>query len=920
MAARKRMVIIDGKSIFYRGYYAMPNLSMKDGTPTGGVFGFTALSLEVIKRLKPDYVAVAWDKPKTNIRKRLQIYPQYKAGRKPAPDDFYAQIPILYELLNALGWPLYELDDYEADDIMAGLAKKADDNNLETYLVTSDMDMLQCISEHTKVYILKKGLSNIEEFHPESFKDKYGLEPEQFVDLKALQGDSSDNIPGVPGVGIKTATGLLQKYETLDGVYNNVELVPGKVHDKLVAGKNSAYMSHKLATMFYDAPIDLDLHAMDVKKFNAPELKGMLEKLEFKSLLRQLPELADVESTHVTDTVKLPNYKLVSIDDFEWPKLDLRKTQHSLEPAHSPTASLSSFGVATATPPSDKTSSRTTEQDSMQALGSRKSSKDVLTVLGFIKDAHSTKAHAILVANNTQVSVITNPDKTISKYKANFESVNLTGYAVKKVVSYLLHNGISAAVSHDIKVAAFIINSLNKRLELSELASSELGADIPELSDIPPEDISNYAVELAGVLTTLTVEQQKTLKNTGRLQQVAATMDWPVIPVLSKMELTGIKLNKDYLQTMSRELEDALSDIEQEIYGHAEQEFNISSPQQLADILFEVIGLPTHGIKKGKTGYSTAASELNKLRGYHPIINLISQYRELSKLKSTYVDALPKQADADNRVHTTFKLTVVQTGRLSSSDPNLQNIPVRSEMGKKIRNAFVAGQGKSFVSADYSQFELRLVAIMAGDTDMIEAFNNGADIHVRTAAEVYGIALDDVTPEMRANAKTINFGVLYGMSPHGLSAATGMTISDAKEFIDKYFAARQPLVDYIAKLKKQAKEQGYVETLLGRRRPTPDVRSSNFIVRNAAERQAVNMPIQGTEADLMKLAMIKLDGLLPGGAKQILQIHDSIMVELPDNLVDEVSELMKNTMENIYPGLGINLKVDVKTGKTWATA
>ncbi|MBP7835156.1 DNA polymerase I, partial [Candidatus Saccharibacteria bacterium] len=394
-------------------------------------------------------------------------------------------------------------------------------------------------------------------------------------------------------------------------------------------------------------------------------------------------------------------------------------------------------------------------------------------------------------------------------------------------------------------------------------------------------------------------------------------IEMPIIPILANMEIAGIGLDTGYLNDMGRYLEDEISDIEQTIYGYAEQEFNISSPQQLADILFDVLGLPTIGIKKGKTGYSTASNELDKLRPYHPIIDCITNYREYTKLKSTYVDTLPQQVAEDGRVHTTFNITVAQTGRLSSADPNLQNIPVRTELGRKIRTAFIASEGNVFVSADYSQFELRLAAVMAGDTDMIEVFNNGEDIHTRTAAEVYGVALDDVTKQMRSAAKTINFGVLYGMSPHGLSVATGMTMGDAKNFIDRYFATRQPLVDYIFKLKEEARDKGYVETLFGRRRPTPDVHSPNYIVRSSAERQAVNMPIQGTEADLMKKAMIQLEKVLPKESKQLLQIHDSILVECPKNQADKVAEIMKDIMENIAPEIPINLAVDVHIAQNW---
>jgi DNA polymerase-1 len=839
----------------------MPNLSTKDGIPTGGVFGFATLSLEVIKRLEPDYVAVAWDKPKTNIRKRLQIYPEYKAGRKPAPADFYAQIPILHELLDALGWPLYELDDYEADDIMAGLAKKATAQGIETVLVTSDLDALQCVDDLVKVYVLKKGLSNIEEYHPESFTEKYGLRTDQFLDLKALKGDSSDNIPGVPGIGEKTATTLLQQYETLDGIYENIDLISGGVHDKLVAGKESAYMSREIAQLYVDAPLELDLHATDVKKFDAPHLKGMLEKLEFRSLLRQMPALDGVQSTYSPESIELPKLPLVKLANFTWHKQ--------------------------------------------------------LTILGFFTDIHSSTSHGFVVSNGSQITIIDAPDKEISSFKDALQDCEITGYDTKRVVSYLLQHGIRSSVFHDVKVAAFVLNSLHKSFDLDVIATQELGVELPKMQDIPPEDIGVYAIELIGAVTELAKKQVEQLGSTGKLASVVQTMEWPIIPILASMEVEGIELDVAYLQTMQRELEDTISDLEQTIYGFAGKEFNISSPQQLAEVLFEELTLPTQGIKKGKTGYSTAASELSKLVAYHPIIPVISDYREHTKLKSTYVDTLPQQVGKDGRLHTTFHLTIAQTGRLSSTDPNLQNIPVRSELGKKIRHAFVAKQGHSFISADYSQFELRLAAVLAGDVDMIEAFNSGADIHTRTAAEVYGVALDDVTSEMRSNAKTINFGVLYGMSPHGLSVATGMTMGDAKEFIDKYFAARQPLVSYIDGLKKQAKDVGYVETLFGRRRPTPDVTSSNFIVRMAAERQAVNMPIQGTEADLMKLAMIQLEAKLPSSAKQLLQIHDSILVEVLDSDVGSVADLMKHTMENVYPELGINLQVDVKTGKHW---
>jgi DNA polymerase I len=868
--AYKRLVLIDGKSIFYRGYYAMPELATKDGTPTGGVYGFTTLSLEVIKKLQPDYVGIAWDKPKTNIRSRLALYPEYKAGRKPAPDDFYAQIPILHELLEAFGWPLYELDDYEADDIMATLAEQARQEDIETVLVTSDLDVLQCVNGHVKVYALKKGLSNIEEFHPESFIAKYGIEPHQFIDLKALKGDSSDNIPGVPGIGEKTAIELLKKYETLDNVYENIELIQNSVKDKLLKGKDSAYLSKKLVTLFTDAPIKLDLPAMDVKKFDAAKLRANLEKLEFKSLLRQLPEV----SQEVAD---------------------------------------GSAGVA----PRGKLHLPALVKPEAFNAGPNQP----IYVASFAKDGKGLQPYSLILGTREQVAVFDLPEdnKKLLALKDSLINSDLIGYDVKHQMHSLKGLGIECKkIGHDIQVAAFLLDSLRAPKTLSRLAEYEIDYELEDLSLVPPEDIANYAAELVGVLHSLHHKQIEQLAQMPKLADLAKNIEWPVIPVLTSMEEQGIGLDTEYLNTMSHELEDQISDIEQTIYGFANHEFNISSPAQLSQVLFEELGLPTVNVKKGKAGvYSTAAAELSRLRDYNPIIDCISRYREYTKLKSTYVDTLPTMVGNDGKIHTSFNLTVAQTGRLSSSDPNLQNIPVRSELGKTIRTAFVAGKGNVFVSADYSQFELRLAAVLAGDGDMIEVFNSEADIHTRTASEIYGIALEDVTKEQRNNAKTINFGVLYGMSPHGLSNATHLTFDEAREFIERYFAARKPLIDYIDSLKQKALSQGYVETLFGRRRPTPDVKSPNFIIRQAAVRQAVNMPIQGTEADLMKMAMIEIDKNLPKDCYQLLQIHDSILVECPEGKSHQVSGILKDVMENIYPSLGVRLAVEVHSGRNW---
>lgn len=881
--ARKRLAIIDGKSVFYRGYYAMPNLATRDGTPTGGVYGFAVMALEVIKKLKPDYVCVAWDKPKTNIRRRLELYPAYKAGRKPAPADFYAQVPMLHELLEAFGWPLYELDDYEADDIMGTLAVKAAEQDIETMLITSDMDMLQLVNPLVHVYALKKGLSNIELYSPESFIAKYGIRPDQFLDLKALKGDSSDNIPGVPGIGEKGALDLLKSYETLDAVYDNLALLKDGVRKKLEAGKDLAYLSKELADIWTNAPLELDLEATDVARCDPTRILELLKQFEFRTLVRQLPEVMTVlDDEGVTtennfDLGALPRNTLVTTDD------QLQELSESL----AGTKELVLLG---------------------RSLGKHGDRPTTLLL-----SPAPTKVYTLMLEQLSKAAL----QAALGPVLADPQVLKI-GHDLKTTLQICYELGLPVEhVGHDTNIGAFLLNALRKDLSLTDLAFSELGYEGTDYASLDPDEFISHAPELIAVIRGITQKQRADLEALPKLKELAETIEWPVIAVLARMEYEGIELDTEYLHKMSQQLDDQISHVEQQIYGHADQEFNISSPSQLADVLFNKLQLPTQGVKKGKTGYSTAANELDKLRASHPIINLITEYREYTKLKSTYVDTLPHMVDARSRLHTTFALTVAQTGRLSSNDPNLQNIPVRTELGKHIRTAFVAGEGNVLVSADYSQFELRLAAVLANDTELIQMFNDGADIHTATAAQVYNRQPDEVTKQMRRDAKVINFGVLYGMSPHGLSIATGMNLTAAKNFIDKYFELRKPLLDYMNNLKEVARKQGYVETLFGRRRPTPDVHSSNFVVRQAAERAALNMPIQGTEADLMKLAMVNLDEKLKGtAAKQLLQIHDSILIECPESEGEPIAQLLKETMESVYT-LPVAITVDTSIGKNW---
>ena len=827
----KKLVIIDGKSVFYRGYYAMGNLSTSDGTPTGGVYGFAVIALEIVKELQPTKVVVAWDKAKTSISKRKEIYADYKAGRVKPPEDFFTQIPLLRDLVSALGWGFLECDGYEADDIIGTLALQADEETdfvekaqeedltsddeykgksvWDTVIVSSDLDMLQIVDDNTRMYRLLKGFSQLEEMDVPAIEEKYGIMKSQFLDLKALKGDASDNIPGVPGVGEKTAVKLLNDYGTLSGVYEHIDEISGAVQKKLVAGRDSAFMSYELGKIMTDAPVKLsDIPDLVV---NVAAIEKELSALEFNSVLRKFKaDIANIKGNELSE-FKIEEGEVVA----ETPA-----------PVEETTVSVSEF------------------EDYIIADDIKKLMHQDEKIAGEILDG-------------------------------------------KKF--------------WDLNQAAFLLNPLKRVSDEVKQESLLLGETEEEKS----------------AKLNLAAEQLSEFKKKPKLWKIYAEYDLPLIPVLYQMEKKGIKVSKDYFEKLKTEYEGIVAGLEQEIYDLSGVEFNVNSPVQLQEVLFEKLMLPTKGIKKTTRGYSTGAKELDKLKDQHAVIPKIMEYREAAKLLNTYIAPLPMLADAEDRIHTTFTQNVTATGRLSSINPNLQNIPVRTEEGKRIRTGFVASDGKKFVSADYSQFELRLAAVLSGDSKLVADFNSGIDIHTKTASDVFGVPMSEVTKPQRRAAKTINFGVLYGMSAKGLADATGMYFGEAKKFIEDYFAVRKPIREYLDEILKQAREEGYVETYYGRIRPTPDVKSSNFIVRQAAERAAMNMPIQGTEADLMKRAMLRVNSLLPDGAALVLQIHDSLIVECDEALADKVSEILISTMESIAPELDVKLAVEVTMGKNW---
>lgn len=820
---KDNLVIIDGKSVFYRGYYAMGRLSLPDGTPTGGVYGFAAMLIEIIEKLKPEYIAVAWDKPKTNIRSRRAIYPDYKANRKPAPADFYIQIPYLLELLRAFHIPLYEFDDYEADDIIGTLARRAAASNITTQIISGDLDMLQIVDENIEMYQMRRGFTDVAKFDIAAIEAKYDLRKDQFLDLKSIKGDSSDNIPGVPGIGEKGAVKLLQEYGSLDGIYANIDKITGATKTKLEQGKELAYISRDLARIKFDAPLDFDPKATCLADFDPQDVVDKLKALQFNSLIVKFRKLF----------------------------------------------------------PNTTTASRVVNISSDQARAIKEAS------------VHDDEKQATKKLTTTVVPTDILPPPADIEIKIPEEL-----YLSHQVKSDMHDNTelakeiLNGRPYWDLGQIDFLFDPLARRNSQLELVDA---------SDPKSEYIS----------------QQRQLAVVPELKNVAENFDLPLIPVLYKMEHTGVAIDPGRFEALSSEFSAELRKIEQEIYELVGHEFNINSPIQLSQILFDELGLATKGIKKTSRGYSTGQKELDKLRGSHPIIEKIERSREVSKLLSTYIHPLPLLADKNHRIHTTYTQDVTATGRLSSINPNLQNIPVRSEDGKRIRECFIAEPGKSFVSADYAQFELRLAAALSGDQQLIDDFNSGLDIHTKTASDAFNIPMELVTKNQRRAAKVINFGVLYGMSAKGLADAADMSFKEAKAFIENYFELRAPIREYLDKTLEQGRTRGYVETYYGRRRPTPDLAAPNFLVRSAAERAAANMPIQGTEADLMKRAMIEVDKALPDGAKLILQIHDSLIIECDDNQVDKISTILREKMEQVEPKLQVKLAVDVTVGKNW---
>jgi DNA polymerase-1 len=896
---KPKLVLFDGNALVHRAFHALPPLTVrKTGETVGAVYGFALMLLKVINELKPTHCAIAFDMKGPTFRHEL--FDQYKAQRPPAPEELVGQLGRVRELVTAFNIPIFELEGYEADDLLGALSQQAAEQKIDTVIVTGDADTMQLVSPRVKVLYPKSGggFSNTMLYDEEAVSQKYGVKPEHIADLKGLAGDPSDNIPGVAGIGKKTAVKLIQQFGSVEQIYENIDKVtPPKLQALLKESEAIARQSKKLATIVTEMPVTLNPEDCRVSSYDRNKVTEFLRELEFASLLPKLPQ---VESQEKSIEAKPPegDYKIINT------AADLAQLIKRLSAA-------GAFAFDT----------ETTSLDPMSA-----------ELVGISLSAKAGEAYYIPVGHVGLDPVGQLPrEEVTAKLKPVLEDKKLAKLAHhgKYDMAVLASYGIEVQnLSFDTMVAAYLLGE--KSMGLKNLTFSRLAIEMTPIVDligagaktIPMSQVeisraADYACADADMTLRLKEVFEPELKQQG-LWQLFADVELPLVPVLMAMERNGVALDAKLLKEMSQRLGEQLARVEKDIYDNAGHQFNINSPQQLSAVLFEELKLTPAGKTKG--GYSTGASVLEELLGIHPIIELILDYRQLSKIKSTYIDALPGLINAKTgRVHTSFNQTRTATGRLSSSEPNLQNIPVRGELGKEVRKAFIAPKGSLLLSADYSQIDLRCLAHLSQDKSLLAAFRHDEDIHSATAAQVFGVEPSKVNPDMRRVAKTVNFGVIYGMSDYGLEQATGLSREEAAAFIKAYFEKYPGVKKYLESTKEKARKEGYVQTILGRRRSIPEINSKNRQVREAAERMAINMPVQGTSADIIKVAMVNLGREIAKRqlkSKMILQVHDELIFEVPQAEEKEMKKLVPELMTSAIE-LSVPLKADVKTGPNW---
>ncbi|SHG84315.1 DNA polymerase I [Ornithinibacillus halophilus] len=879
MADKNKLVLIDGNSIIYRAFFALPLLNNDKGVYTNAAYGFTTMLLRILEEQKPTHMLVAFDAGKTTFRH--STYKEYKGGRQKTPPELSEQFPIVKELLDAFHIPHYQLANYEADDIIGTLSKHGDEQKWDVSVISGDKDLLQLASEQVTVHVTKKGISDMESYTPSYMLEKMEIKPEQIIDLKALMGDSSDNIPGVPGVGEKTATKLLKQYETLENVYEHVDEVSGKkLKENLTNYKDDAFMSKDLATINRESPIDVKLEDLDYKGFEHSDVRQIFTDLGFQSLLDKLGGDGAVEE-HNEELTDLDYTVINEITQDMFTGNEALVVEMLYENYH--TAPIEGIGVvneekAYFIPTDIAVQSETFKQ--------------------WAEDASFKKS--VFDAKKTLVALLNH-------------DIHIKGIDFDMLLgSYLINPGEN---NHDIPAVGHRMGNKNVRFD-EEVYGKGAKMKVPE-----QDNLAEHVARKTKVLFDVKEEMEQQLVENEQ-HELLKELEMPLALILGEMEHTGVVLDVERLENMGQELKARLDEIEASIYDIAGEKFNLNSPKQLGPILFEKLGLPV--IKKTKTGYSTAADVLEQLEHEHEIIPKILLYRQLGKLQSTYIEGLLKVVHKDtNKIHTRFNQALTQTGRLSSIDPNLQNIPIRLEEGRKIRQAFVPSEDDWIMfAADYSQIELRVLAHIAKDEKLIAAFQNDLDIHTQTAMDVFHVEKDKVTSNMRRQAKAVNFGIVYGISDYGLSQSLGITRKEAKQFIERYFESYPGVKQYMDDIVQEAKHQGYVTTLMKRRRYLPEITSRNFNRRSFAERTAMNTPIQGSAADIIKKAMIDLDQKLKDEklqARILLQVHDELILEAPREELDKLKEVVPEMMENTVE-LNVPLKVDYEYGDSWFDA
>ncbi|MBU1036870.1 DNA polymerase I [Patescibacteria group bacterium] len=929
MSAKKKFIILDGNALLHRAFHALPPMTTKDGTLVNAVYGFTNILLKIIKELKPDYICSAFDR--AGKSKRAEEFAAYKAQRVKQPDELYHQIPIIEKMLAAFNIPVIDSqkDGYEADDVIGSVVTKIKDKHpdIKSTIVTGDLDALQLADENIEIFTFKKGISESLTYSPATVKQRYDLNPDQLIDYKALRGDPSDNIPGVKGIGEKTATELIKKFDSLEKLYQAIEKNDEKLKkfkeriiNLLKEQKKEAFLSKKLVTIKTNLLTNFKLEQTKIEGFDKNKIVKLFTELEFRSLMNKIPsELAGSE-TEITEQTPALNQGQLEFINLGTKPPHTKLNYHLID-------TESKFKVFFSKLKKQKEFALDTETTSLDVWQAK--------LLGISFSWKNNEAYFISLRLNEQKKVVQSQEwlKQLKPILENTQ-VKKIGHNLKYDFEILLNYGIEIkGIEFDSMIAAYLLASNERNLSLDDLVFSELGYQMQpikeligpkgksqlSMAEVELNKLSWYACEDADFTFKLYQKLKPELikiSDYGLLEKI----ELPLIPILAEMEKTGIKINLKKLASLNKEFSQKIKAVKKKIYKLAGHKFNIASPLQLKEVLFTKLKISTAGLKKIKTGISTAAMELDKMADRHPIIKLISEFREYSKLQNTYLNALPKLVNPKTgRVHTSFNQTVTATGRFSSSNPNLQNIPIRTKIGKEIRKVFIAERGLSLISADYSQIELRVIASLAKDKKMIESFKKGEDIHKRTAANINKVAIEKVKPEQRYAAKEVNFGVIYGLGHVGLAQRTGISREEAKMFIEEYFAIHPAIKKWLDQTKKLAHQKGFVEDLFGRRRYLPNINSGIQLLQAAAERMAINMPIQGTAADLLKLAMIKIHKELPKiskTAKMLLTVHDELVFEVKDSEVKKISKFVKEIMENIYT-LNVPIKVEVNSGKNW---